>query len=189
MAKREYDLDLGDVKSAQGYEQNARAYRVHWKQRCWAIALVHEESATLSILSDHGNWAHCWGWRSLPKEQTFHAFLASCEAGYIAAKLVPHDKREVVCPDATQEAIKAKICECRRVGDIDRREARAAWDALAEWNIEAWIAGSEEEPYDLCDVLPEPLGEYAATRETTDVRAFRSIWRELRKLIAAGMPE
>lgn len=178
MGKREEPLDLGPVSRAEP-ATDAQVYGVHWeKHHCWAYVSVHEATGCVAVHSDHGDWSYRWNLRGLGKA-TLHAFLADAGTDYVLGKLVPAERRECVDERATIDSWREAIAVARRAREIDANTAHEAWLAALEWD------GGDAIPSEVEEAIGASW-EDVCMCETGEARAFRSIWPELRKLIAAA---
>lgn len=101
----------------------------------WATCTVNDATGELSIQSDWtGVCGHRWDVRRLGCP-TLTEFLAGDRSGYydyLVGKLLPPERRERFCPEATVKAMRLRVVEARRGGDLDRATARTLWDGLGE---------------------------------------------------------
>lgn len=98
----------------------------------WFIAFL-DSAGCLAILSDYGDYSYRWCWNREDKD--IRAFLAGCNAGYVAEKLGYNVKSEFD-GEATRRAIQEHILDARRWGDLDKEEARREWDAIGSMEDE-----------------------------------------------------
>lgn len=177
--------NIETLKTTQAAPGNV--YVCHWKQeidgkategwREWAIFVVHDELGLLSIVSAFGNWSHCWAPRHLG-HPTLHAFLAQTNVHYVMGKLGKGDEWTEVSFAATKRALLDEVLECRRGGLITRKQARARYDELVDWN-------EDDDPngWDWPDWVSDHW-ERIESAETGVAVAFRhQIWPVLRKCI------
>lgn len=100
----------------------------------WCVAFL-DGIGCFSVLSDYGNYGYRWpeaGWYSRDsKEIDFREFFLNCGDHYILNKIAP---REVYDGEETMRAIKERILDRRRHGNMSREEARREWDVLVEYH-------------------------------------------------------
>lgn len=98
----------------------------------WSVVFI-DSRGVVSIVSDYGNWGHCW-----PVRHTGHddirEFLLRCDWDYVARKLGTREDLQVFDGEATQKSIRRDICEARRHRCLDREQARERFDAVPEAN-------------------------------------------------------
>lgn len=98
----------------------------------WMHATLCDETATLSIASDYGDYVHRW-----PREsQTLtHSIAWSWDADYMARKLTDRDTRRRYDEGDTEQHVREELITLRRQGDLTKATARILWDGLAdiEW--------------------------------------------------------
>lgn len=104
----------------------------------WAIFMVHEESSTLCIESDWGNWAHRW-----PRHgrTSLKAFIAEGDAGYFKNKL-SYGHQEHFYKEATEEKVRLDIKNLLDSGEIDEGEAEEFGGELDEVDCDSsdlWV--------------------------------------------------
>jgi hypothetical protein len=112
----------------------------------WALFFVDEQSNTLSIVSDWGNWSYMWG----PTAWSFKEFLVQMSTrvqdgypGYLLEKLT-HGQKEELDYDATFKAMEAVMQKARDAlpGDPETTQTeKFAMDELerADTVNELWI--------------------------------------------------
>jgi len=91
----------------------------------WAIAFL-DSIGCFSVLSDWGNYGYRWpqaGWG--PGD--FRAFFSRCNDDYIVRKIA---RRDVYYGGQTLRAVKDRILEWRRHGNLTRALARGEWELL-----------------------------------------------------------
>lgn len=180
---KEKPLDLGEPQSAVAYDTTARVYHVRWPHT-WAIAVVHDASGCLSLVTDYGNWSHRWSQAGLG-DRTLHTFLARAGADYVLRKVMDSKQREVFSKAKTVASLRDAVCQRRREGACTREEAREAWEALDGWDPELDADDCPDyAPREVAAIVRDAW-EYGHTEESTSALAFRTMWPELRKLIAA----
>jgi hypothetical protein len=185
-------LDLGEVKGAVAYATTARVYHVRWGMT-WAIAIVHDATGCLSLVTDYGNWSMRWNAWGMPRRAdgrraTLHEFLADAGTDYVLSKVMDLKQRERVSRKKTIEYMKERILERRRGGGCSREAARDAWNALEDYDP---TSPDQDEAYPPSEVqaVVSDAWECFMHAPTTDALAFREMWPELRKLIAATVGE
>lgn len=93
----------------------------------WVKVLLQEDTGSVVILSDYGNWSNLW----LPdhRPDNLPAFLARLDADYAGGKflgvaLLVYDE------DATRKGIVEHILEARRTLETTKEQAREHYDDL-----------------------------------------------------------
>lgn len=90
----------------------------------WAeIVLV--STGMFAAVSDYGDYAYAWR----PMGSPIREFILTIDDHYLLCKIAP--TREYDGP-RTERAVKERILELRRAGDISKRVAREEWDLLDE---------------------------------------------------------
>lgn len=116
----------------------------------WAIIMLHEETGTVAIHSDYGDWVFSWPSPGRG-EGTLKEFICHGSYDYMASKF-DSGRKEEFNADATHEAmVKDLIAERRahHIYDMTKEKAREIYDDLenAEWSstVENFYATVEGE--------------------------------------------
>lgn len=171
-------MNLGEPESAGQYTEQASVYHVKWKMT-WAVAIVHEQSGVLSLVTDHGNWSYRWHRGSLPRGCTFHEFLTRCGADYVLRKVMPDEQRECFDVKGTKDSLREHILESRRHGSLTKEMAREAWDDLSDWDPDD---DGSDVPRSVHRAVSDAWECYRMTK-TTQALAFMEMWPAIRGLI------
>jgi hypothetical protein len=101
----------------------------------WSLWLLDQDSGSLCIVSDYGNWAHRWGRSGFSEDSAgdFRREFIRFGAGYIRNKL-GYGVPDVFDSDATRKAIQEKILSYRRECTIERDNAREWWDCAEHFD-------------------------------------------------------
>ncbi|MDX1527026.1 MAG: hypothetical protein R3337_00275 [Gammaproteobacteria bacterium] len=96
----------------------------------WSLWLLDQETGSLCIVSDYGNWTHCWG-RSGCVHADFRREFLRLGGHYIGKKLT-HGMTRVFQAEETVKLVRETILELRRDGTWDSDFARETWDDIGE---------------------------------------------------------
>lgn len=116
------------------------------------------------------SWSHCG--------QPFKLFLAGLDFGYFMTKCLGLAADEYD-GEGTLRAVKKRIIAERRYGNFDRFDARTAWDALDDYEIEHSEYGLRDATgcYEIGEALGPEWYELIRKRPTAQSRGFwRDIW-------------
>lgn len=96
----------------------------------WIHAYLDDDTGTLAIVSDYGEWSHRWGLGGLPEGGTFAQFIlgkskARYEWHYVANKIVPHERSREPDMRATRSDLLRKLAHAARWRLRKRRELSA----------------------------------------------------------------
>lgn len=98
----------------------------------WIHAYLDDETGTLAIVSDYGDWSHRWGISGLPDGETFSQFILGKavprrEWHYVASKIVPPERSREPDMRATRSIILRRLAFAAR-RRIAKREGLSAHD-------------------------------------------------------------
>lgn len=140
------------------------------------------EIGEILIHSSYGSWAYQWGHLGVP----FKAWLAKTDdKHYIAGKFLA-DKAYKFDGEKTVKGLRERVIEWRKVGDLEKEQARLIWDWIEEneleleTSVDSFVNRMYDGPRD-CDDMTRSTGarffeepwEYTAT--SLD-RQFDGFW-------------
>jgi hypothetical protein len=98
------------------------------KQFGWAMIMLHEETGTVAIHSDYGDWVFSWPSPGRGSG-TLKEFICHGSYDYMACKFDTGRKEEFDA-DATEAAFKKILFDMRRLKEIGKEKARDVFDGL-----------------------------------------------------------
>ena len=114
----------------------ATAYHFKDDRFGWAICTVNDTTGELAIQSDWTDaCGHRWNVNHLGGGATLTEFLAEDRGGYydyLVNKLLPTGRREQFSAERTVAAMRRRVIDARRAGDLTRDAARGLWDSFDE---------------------------------------------------------
>ncbi len=126
------------------------------RQFGWAMIMLHEETGTVAIHSDYGDWVFSWP-QPGRGEGTLKEFICHGSYDYMACKF-DSGRREEFNADATREAMIRRLLEERRAANsnclstMTKSKARDLYDVLdnAEWSgsVETFYHSIDDETKD-----------------------------------------
>ncbi len=107
----------------------------------WSVWFVDEDTGSLMVIGDYGNWAHTWGHagRSSRGKNDFRLELLRFDGWYIGNKLSV-DVARVFNGEKTTQAVRRWVVEARRGRSIDRTRARELWDDAGDLDVQSEFA-------------------------------------------------
>jgi len=93
----------------------------------WSLWLLDQNMGALCIVSDYGNWSHCWGRAGFSVPDFREQFLG-LGGDYIANKLT-YGVQQIFEPVATIKNVREQIVQGRRCGSFTATQARELFDA------------------------------------------------------------
>lgn len=149
----------------------------------WYVVFVHEETCTLSIVSDYGNYAYRWPAGGQVPGQRFKDFLLELNDGYLLSKICQGIPKEFDSA-ATLLRVKRELIENRREYGANKDAVREVWDSLDGLDLEnALQDGHDEDLGQFCNyesmVFDYPFG--AKTFLT-------KFWPEIKAQLKADLP-
>lgn len=114
------------------YDKNVNLYYVLGDCNLWAFISVISLSpgkGILNIVSDYGNYSYNWGCTGY---DLLEDFLIKISHDYLMDKLT-YEKRDYVKYlnfEKTIKEMKRRVIESRKHGEIDKVQAREAWDTI-----------------------------------------------------------
>ena len=92
----------------------------------WARVLIEEDTGRVIVVSDYGEWSHCW-WSI--GNRTIFQFLNQLDSHYMGGKFLGAGLR-VRSEPKTYEKIKKHIIDNRKDNELTKDEARNEWDIV-----------------------------------------------------------
>lgn len=113
----------------------------------WVIAYLDDETGTLMVTSDYGDWTYRWGLVGMPKGVPFHRFILERAEGhfdYVANKLTLGTSM-ILDVEATRRELRIAYAREWRDGDYDGTadDYRDLMDDIAECQSHEDFYGSE----------------------------------------------
>lgn len=142
-------------------------YSIRFDRFGWIVAHVSDATGVLSIASDWGSWSHRWNIDHLGYPTLTEFLIGRRDIHYIANKLVPRGREDVLDEKASKDEFKKAICEARRIRDLSRDDARDAW-----YEIEEWQANDHSLP--CSEWLSEPYN-YLVYADSSEYLALKDI--------------
>lgn len=170
--------------------------------RCWSrqanVGTPHEGTyycGEILINSTFGAWAYVWTACGEP----FKQFLMHAEFDYVFTKFMG-SRLEVWDGEGSTKSLRRLLLEYRRIGDLDKDEARELWDAINANESELECSSSDfvncaERMADEIDcrgvyrLLSEPW-EITTTKDDPQAVGFwRELWPEFTAALNAELEE
>lgn len=95
----------------------------------WCVCIIASDGI-VSVISDYGNWNYWWTHIGVPD---IRQFFSGLDHDYLMRKFDPEQHVDL---DATLVAVKRRILELRRSGELTKDGAREEWD-IAENELSA----------------------------------------------------
>lgn len=154
----------------------------------WAILFLHEETGTVAIHSDYGDWVHSWPAPGRG-EVSLREFVCHGSYDYMAHKFMGKDGAEEFDFVGTVKEIRDQILDRRRARDLDKDKARELFDDL-EREEETTDEGRfwENLDHDVAEFIENDFFAYARHQVSATFRWLRdgilpALVEELRKTL------
>jgi hypothetical protein len=143
------------IEKMRVVKREAAEYHITFERYGWIIAHLSDALGVLSICSDWGNWSYRWDPPHLGYP-TLTEFLRDREFGsydYLANKLIPLGRQDILDIVASRKSFKDAVCGMRRNSPkrLNRDDARDIWYEIEEWEGQDELPGSGhlDEPWEL----------------------------------------
>lgn len=147
----------------------AEVFYFRFKNCGWAVVFIDEDTGTVSIHSDYGDWNFSWPAPGRG-DSTVKEFFCTTDCDYLAMKFMLGRRGEIRKFDheATVIAFKKRIIERRREEHIGKAAARELFDEMEDHTEDHEVMFVEHLSKEMCELYDNGPWEFLEQRETAD---------------------